>query len=97
MAYWKLLNLAFVDQLEEVTIELPNGSNRIELAIYMLKHAKSLKKMVIVHSPEQSSVARKLLKTYRKSNVRIVLENDQKRRTDLIWSELLEGCTRERI
>lgn len=48
----------------------------------MLKHAKSLKKMVIVHSPEQSSVARKLLKTYRKSNVRIVLENDQKRRTD---------------
>lgn len=51
MAYWKLLNLAFVDRLEQVTIELPNGTNGIELASYMLKHAKSLKKMVMVHSP----------------------------------------------
>lgn len=97
MAFWKLLNLAFVDQLEEVTIELPNGTNGIELASYMLKHAKSLKTMVVVHSPEQSSVARKLLQTYRKSNVRIVLEIDQKRRTDQIWSELLQWYTRERI
>ncbi|XP_004305634.1 PREDICTED: putative F-box/FBD/LRR-repeat protein At5g44950-like [Fragaria vesca subsp. vesca] len=82
--YWKLLNLAALDQLEEVSIELPNGSNGIDLASYMLEHTKSLKKMVIVHSPQQFGVARELrqlLIAYGKSNLRVVLVEDQKRAT----------------
>ncbi|PRQ44089.1 putative F-box domain, FBD domain, leucine-rich repeat domain, L domain-containing protein [Rosa chinensis] len=95
VAYWKLLDLAFVHQLEEVTIELPNGSNGIELASYLLEHAKSLKKMVIVHSPQQSSVERKLHITYKKSNLRAVLEEDQKRGT--LERNSRRAFTRERI
>ncbi|KAM5559376.1 F-box/FBD/LRR-repeat protein [Rosa sericea] len=95
VTYWKLLDLAFVDQLEEVTIELPNGSNGIELASYLLEHTKSLKKMVIVYSPQQSSVERKLHITYKKSNLRVVLEEDQKRGTLERISR--RAFTRERI
>ncbi|XP_062006723.1 uncharacterized protein LOC133723867 [Rosa rugosa] len=78
-AYWKLLNLAFVNKLEEVSIELPNGSNGIELAWNILDYAQSLKKMVIVHSPEQSYFERKLLKRKKISNVRVVFQEDQRR------------------
>ncbi|PRQ44088.1 putative leucine-rich repeat domain, L domain-containing protein [Rosa chinensis] len=78
-AYWKLLNLSFVNKLEEVSIELPNGSNGVELAWYILDYAQSLKKMVIVHSPEQSHFKRKLLKRKKISNVRVVFQEDQRR------------------
>lgn len=39
-------NLAFVQQLEEVTIEPCHGPNRIDFARYILEHAQNLKKMV---------------------------------------------------
>ncbi|XP_050116850.1 uncharacterized protein LOC126594537 isoform X2 [Malus sylvestris] len=45
--YWKMQNLAFVDQLKEVTIEHSHGSNEIEFARYILEHAQNLKKMII--------------------------------------------------
>ncbi|PQQ06130.1 putative F-box/FBD/LRR-repeat protein [Prunus yedoensis var. nudiflora] len=48
MGYWKLQNLAFIYHLEEVTIELSNGSNEIEFVRYILEHAVNLKKIVIL-------------------------------------------------
>ncbi|TQD86946.1 hypothetical protein C1H46_027460 [Malus baccata] len=43
-SYWELQNLAFVSQLKQVTMDLTYESNGIELAKYMLKHARNLKK-----------------------------------------------------
>lgn len=60
--YWKSQNPAFVNQLEEVTIELSDGSNEIESLRYMLQHAQNLKKIVIVHTPEQSDAIKMLHK-----------------------------------
>ncbi|BBG96704.1 Protein with RNI-like/FBD-like domains [Prunus dulcis] len=48
MGYWKLQNFPFIYHLEEVTIELSNGSNEIEFARYILEHAVNLKKIVIL-------------------------------------------------
>ncbi|XWS66725.1 hypothetical protein CRYUN_Cryun05aG0225200 [Craigia yunnanensis] len=48
-------NLEFVNQREMVEIDLLNGITELELARFILKHAKKLKKMVIFHS---SSFAR---------------------------------------
>ncbi|XP_034225823.1 putative F-box/FBD/LRR-repeat protein At4g03220 [Prunus dulcis] len=53
--YWKSQNLAIIDQLEEVTVELSSGSNELEFARYILEGAKNLKKMVIVYLPHQST------------------------------------------
>lgn len=39
-------NLAFVHQLEEVTIGHCEGSNQTDFARYVLEHAQNLKKMV---------------------------------------------------
>ncbi|ONH96055.1 hypothetical protein PRUPE_7G105000 [Prunus persica] len=79
MGYWRLQNLAFIPHLKEVTIELSNGSNGIELAAYMLEYAQNLKKMVIVHSPQQCSVIRKLNKSKRISSATVVFQEDQQR------------------
>ncbi|PQQ19063.1 hypothetical protein Pyn_00574 [Prunus yedoensis var. nudiflora] len=79
MGYWRLQNLEFIPHLKEVTIELSNGSNGIELAAYMLEYAQNLKKMVIVHSPQQSRVIRKLNKSKRISSATVVFQEDQQR------------------
>ncbi|BFG38599.1 hypothetical protein CerSpe_248730 [Prunus speciosa] len=60
MEYWKLQNLNFIYQLEEVTIKLTKGSNGIEFARYILEHAEALEKMNIICSPKQSDVIKKL-------------------------------------
>lgn len=52
MSYWISQNLACIDRLEEVRIEL-SGANARELAWYILVHAKNLKKMVLLHSSFQ--------------------------------------------
>lgn len=62
MRYWKRQNLAFVYQLEDINIELSNGSNGIELAQYILKHAKSLEEMDIIYLPGQSNVSQREVK-----------------------------------
>ncbi|CAL2273033.1 unnamed protein product [Prunus armeniaca] len=79
MGYWRLQNLAFIPHLKEVTIELSNGSNGIELAAYMLEYAQNLKKMAIVHSPQQYSVIRKLNNSKRISSATVVFQEDQQR------------------
>ncbi|OMO68258.1 hypothetical protein COLO4_29802 [Corchorus olitorius] len=43
-------NLAFIPQLERVEIELVNGVAELELAKFLLKQAKELKKMIIFYS-----------------------------------------------
>lgn len=40
-------------ELQEVIIELSNGSNEWKLAKYILEHIQSLKKMVILYSSKQ--------------------------------------------
>ncbi|XP_050142232.1 F-box/LRR-repeat protein At3g58900-like [Malus sylvestris] len=52
--YWERQNLAFIHQLEEVSIENSYGSNEIEFARYILEHAQNLKKMVIVHRDDDA-------------------------------------------
>ncbi|ONH96079.1 hypothetical protein PRUPE_7G106200 [Prunus persica] len=60
MEYWKLQNLDFIYQLEEVTIKLTKGSDGIEFARYILEHAEALEKMNLIYSPRQSDVIKKL-------------------------------------
>ncbi|CAL2268278.1 unnamed protein product [Prunus armeniaca] len=63
MEYWKLQNLAFLHQLNEVTIEYSHGSNEIQFARFILENAQNLKKMVILHHYEkkQSKVVAEML------------------------------------
>ncbi|KAK9921918.1 hypothetical protein M0R45_030411 [Rubus argutus] len=56
MEYWKMQNLAFISQVEEVIIELSARSNGIELARHILEHAETLEEMVIRYLPEQSNL-----------------------------------------
>ncbi|KAM1079025.1 hypothetical protein ACFX2B_013635 [Malus domestica] len=60
MEYWKLQNLDFIHHIEEVTVDLFDGSNGIEFARYIIENAKNLEQMVISHLPEQCDVRQKL-------------------------------------
>jgi len=53
--YWESQNLRFICHLEMVEMELFDGTNALELALFLLKHAKKLKKMVVFHSPSLPS------------------------------------------
>nr|XP_004305331.2 PREDICTED: F-box/LRR-repeat protein At5g02910-like [Fragaria vesca subsp. vesca] len=57
-SYWSSQNLACIDQLKEVRLELSNGTNELDLACYILENAKNLKKMVIIHTYHQSPAVR---------------------------------------
>ncbi|XP_009366703.1 uncharacterized protein LOC103956438 [Pyrus x bretschneideri] len=61
MEYWKLQNLDFIHHIEEVTVDLFDGSNGIEFARYIIENAKNLEQMVISHLPEQYDVRQKLI------------------------------------
>ncbi|ONH96076.1 hypothetical protein PRUPE_7G105900 [Prunus persica] len=50
--YWKMQNLAFINQLKDVTIKLFDGSNGVELVRYMLECAQNLEKMLIICLPQ---------------------------------------------
>ncbi|KAH7849735.1 hypothetical protein Vadar_022267 [Vaccinium darrowii] len=58
--YWESQNLRFICHLEMVELELFDGINALCLGLFLLKHAKKLKKMVVFHSPSLPS------DTYRK-------------------------------
>ncbi|TQE00209.1 hypothetical protein C1H46_014221 [Malus baccata] len=60
MEYWKLQNLDFIHHIEEVTVDLFDGSNGIEFARYKIENAKNLEQMVTSHLPEQCDVRQKL-------------------------------------
>ncbi|CAN6719681.1 unnamed protein product [Malus baccata var. baccata] len=72
--YWKLQNLDFVNQLEEVSIELSDGSNGIELARYILEHAETLENMVIVYLPQQSDVIENIKKSKKISKAAVTFK-----------------------
>ncbi|XP_021819104.1 uncharacterized protein LOC110761033 [Prunus avium] len=58
--YWKLQNLAFLHQLQEVTVQYSgHGSNEIEFSTYILENAQNLKKIAIFlgSKDEQSKAA----------------------------------------
>ncbi|PRQ43965.1 putative F-box domain, leucine-rich repeat domain, L domain-containing protein [Rosa chinensis] len=74
MEYWKMQNLDFVSQVEDVTIELSAGFNGIELARYILEHAESLEKMVIRYLAEQSNAIGKLKESKMISNPLVTFE-----------------------
>ncbi|PRQ43975.1 putative F-box domain, FBD domain, leucine-rich repeat domain, L domain-containing protein [Rosa chinensis] len=61
MGYWEQQNLGFIYKLKEVTIELSNGSNGMELARYILEHAQCLEKMVVVYLPHQCDIVKRML------------------------------------
>nr|XP_011466233.1 PREDICTED: putative FBD-associated F-box protein At5g53635 isoform X1 [Fragaria vesca subsp. vesca] len=56
ISYWKSLNLAFVDRLQNATLSILNGNNEVEFAAYLLENATNLKKMVIYHSGQHSAI-----------------------------------------
>ncbi|KAL6132837.1 hypothetical protein ACLB2K_065076 [Fragaria x ananassa] len=60
ISYWKSLNLAFVDRLQNATLSILNGNNEVELAAYLLENATNLKKMVIYHSGQHSAISETL-------------------------------------
>ncbi|TQD70226.1 hypothetical protein C1H46_044237 [Malus baccata] len=72
--FWKSQNLAFIDHLKEATIELSSGNNGMELVRYMLEDAKNLKEMVILHSPEHSTLFQVVNESKRKSAARVVFQ-----------------------
>ena len=45
--YWESQNLAFVNHLKVLSIDLSSGSNEIEFAKYILENAPHLTKIVI--------------------------------------------------
>lgn len=61
MGYWEQQNLGFIYKLKEVTIELSDGSNGMELARYILEHAQCLEKMVVVYLPHQCDIVKRML------------------------------------
>ncbi|XP_008243668.2 PREDICTED: F-box/LRR-repeat protein At4g14096-like [Prunus mume] len=77
--YWKSQNLAIIDQLEEVTVELSSGSNELEFARYILEGAKNLKKMVIVYLPHQSTRIEAVNEIEMKSPATIVFKKRPRR------------------
>ncbi|KAM1093418.1 hypothetical protein ACFX2I_008571 [Malus domestica] len=59
--YWKLKNLACINQLKEVTFEISNnGMNEWELARYIIENAKNLKKLFIYYLPNQFTLFREI-------------------------------------
>lgn len=48
--FWESQNLIFTDHLQMAELELFDGKNELELASFLLKHAKELKKMTIIYS-----------------------------------------------
>ncbi|KAL6273432.1 hypothetical protein ACE6H2_024124 [Prunus campanulata] len=51
--YWKLQDLAFLHQLQEVTVQYSgHGSNEIEFSTYILENAQNLKKIAIFRGSE---------------------------------------------
>nr|XP_011467390.1 PREDICTED: uncharacterized protein LOC105352317 [Fragaria vesca subsp. vesca] len=71
--YWELEGLEFVSKLEEVTIELTTGSNGFELASYMLEHARKLKMMFVIITPDQSSLVPEIRMTNLTPHGRVVI------------------------
>ncbi|XP_048434420.1 putative FBD-associated F-box protein At5g53635 [Pyrus x bretschneideri] len=63
MGYWKLQNLAFISEIQEVALQLYHGSNAVEFARYILEHAPNLGKMAIYHFPDQLDAVLKLQST----------------------------------
>ena len=52
---WELQGLDFVSKVEEVIIGLNSGCNGFELARYMLEHARNLKKLSVITTPDDQS------------------------------------------
>ncbi|XP_062004585.1 putative F-box/FBD/LRR-repeat protein At4g03220 [Rosa rugosa] len=80
MGYWKLQNLAFIDQLKVVSIELCNDSNAIDLARYILECAQNLLQMIVIYPPQDSEiVTRKLKESKIASGATVVFREKEKR------------------
>ncbi|CAN6716989.1 unnamed protein product [Malus baccata var. baccata] len=77
--YWKSQKLNFTDQLKEVTIELSNGFNAMELARYILEQAQHLEKMFIFYLPHQSYVIKRVNQSKKVSAAKIVFRKKQRR------------------
>ncbi|XP_062025511.1 uncharacterized protein LOC133741811 [Rosa rugosa] len=74
--YWKSQNLDCIHQLEEVSIALSTGypTNALELATYILEHARKLKKMVICYLPRQFYIIEKVNKSKKISSATVVFK-----------------------
>ncbi|XP_004303551.1 PREDICTED: putative F-box/FBD/LRR-repeat protein At4g03220 isoform X1 [Fragaria vesca subsp. vesca] len=80
MGYWKLQNLAFIDQLKVVSIELCNDSNVIDLARYILECAQNLLQMIVISPPQDSdAVTKKLMGSKIVSGATVVYREREKR------------------
>ncbi|KAM1947962.1 hypothetical protein ACFX15_008212 [Malus domestica] len=77
--YWKSQKLNFTDQLKEVTIELSNGFNAMELARYILEQAQHLEKVFIFYLPHQSYVIKRVNQSKKVSAAKIVFRKKQRR------------------
>lgn len=56
MSYYESRNLACMDQLQDVVIEVSDVTNEWEFAKYIRKHAQNLKKMVVLYSSRYADV-----------------------------------------
>ncbi|KAI5318972.1 PREDICTED: F-box/LRR-repeat [Prunus dulcis] len=93
MEYWKLQNLDFIYQLEEVTIKLTKGSDGIEFARYILEHAGALEKMNLIYSPRQSDVIKKLNESKIISDATLNFRCHTYLPMNLFWNFLLKRCS----
>ncbi|XP_050381581.1 F-box/LRR-repeat protein At5g02910-like [Argentina anserina] len=76
--YWKLQNLAVIDHLMMVTLDLCNDSNVIDFARYILECAPNLLEMVVIYPPQDSdTVVKKLKESRMVSGAKVVYREKQ--------------------
>ena len=78
-SYWEGQDLKFVDQLKHVVIDIINGENELELAKYLVKHAKRMEQMII-YPPLLSHSTDKRVNEFRKITNATVVFRELRRR-----------------
>ncbi|KAJ6745000.1 hypothetical protein OIU79_031188 [Salix purpurea] len=81
----------FVDQLEHVVIDIINGGNELELAKYLVKHAKRMEQMII-YPPLLSHSTDKIVNEFRKITNATTIANAVKIRNPIVRFHVVEYC-----
>ncbi|KAK9921278.1 hypothetical protein M0R45_029796 [Rubus argutus] len=89
MEFWKVQNLAFIDKIKEVTLDICHGSNVLEFARYILEHAQNLEKVVLYHFPDQCDNVKKL-QSQMISNPIVLLHQEERSPLDSLDFDLSE-------
>ena len=82
-------NLAFIDKIKVVILDIFHGSNVLEFARYILEHAQNLEKVVLYHFPDQCDDVKKL-QSQMISNPIVLLHQEERSPLDSLDFDLSE-------